>query len=72
MFYPYPIPSPKGIGSCFRIVQDADVSFDEVEDACLDSSTLGSNKYSFNPADPEHDLLMGTLNYQIDLNSDSK
>ena len=72
VFYTYPLSSPKGIASCFLIVPHAQVTFEEVEDACLDSSGLGSNKYAFNQKGPEYDLLMGTLNYQIHLNSNVK
>ena len=67
VFFPSPnVDFPKGVGGCFRVAPEAQVTYEEVDRVCLDSSGQGSKRYPFNKQDPEHDLLMGHVNFGID------
>ena len=54
LFFPYAWNSNKGMVSCFRIVDDGKMAFEEVEDACLDANGLGSSMYNFYPIGPQN------------------
>ena len=67
VFFPSPnVDFPKGVGGCFRVLPEAQVTYEEVDRVCLDSSGQGSRRYPFNKQDPEHDLLMGLGNFGFD------
>ena len=48
VFFPYVSGSNKGIGSCFRMEPGGRVQYNQINDACVDSSGRGSIRYSFN------------------------
>lgn len=62
-FFPLSPSSPKAIGSCYRFQPDGQVTYNEVEDFCLDWGVAGDRKADLSQNDLETRLLMGALDF---------